>query len=232
VLKVKLSRLIAVTAACLLLCGLISSQVFSQGGTPLRQPLAPQAGGGTNIALLDVSYIFKNHPRFKSMMYEMKADVDGAESKVTKERDTIRKLVEQLDSYHKGSPDYNAMEKEIAQKQADLTVQVQLQRNEFLAREAKIYFTVYKEIEQEVDYYCQNKGIDLVLRFNGDPADVDKPDSVLSFINKPVVYYDKSRDITKPILDTLVMRSGAPAGGGRIGTRPAGASNPFQNAPR
>ncbi|MGD0383218.1 MAG: OmpH family outer membrane protein [Thermoguttaceae bacterium] len=226
----KLTRLMAVTAACLLLLCLISSQVFSQGGVPLRQPVAPQAGAGTNIALLDVSYIFKNLPRFKSMMDEMKADVDGAESNVNKERETIRKLVEQLDTFRKGSPDYNAMEKDIAEREANLTVKVQLQRKEFLAREAKIYFTVYKEIEQEVDYYCSNKGIDIVLRFNGDQADVDKPDSVLSFINKPVVYYDKGRDITKPILDTLIMRSGAPAGGGnRIGTRPTGATNPFQN---
>jgi Skp family chaperone for outer membrane proteins len=217
----------AVAAACLLLCGLISSQVFSQGGVPMRQPVAAQAGASANIALLDVSYIFKNHPRFKSMMDEMKADVDGAESSVNKERDTIRKLVEQLDTYHKGSPDYNAMEKEIAEREANLTVKVQLQRKQFLAQEAKIYFTVYKEIEQEVDYYCSNKGIDMVLRFNGDPVDVDKPDSVLSFINKPVVYYDKGRDITPIILDSLIKRSGAPAAGGiRTGARPVA---PFQN---
>jgi Skp family chaperone for outer membrane proteins len=193
----------------------------------MRQPVAAQAGGGTNIALLDVSYIFKNHPRFKSMMDEMKADVEGAEASVNKERDTVRKLIEQLDTYHKGSPDYNAMEKEIAEREANLTVKVQLQRKQFLAQEAKIYFTVYKEVEQEVDYYCSSKNIDLVLRFNGDPVDVDKPDSVLSFINKPVVYYDKSRDITPIILDSLVKRSGAPAAGGnRIGTRPVA---PFQN---
>ena len=193
----------------------------------MRQPVAPQAGGGANIALLDVSYIFKNHPRFKQMMDEMKSDVEGAETSVNKERDTIRKLVEQLDSYHKGSPDYNAMEKEIAQREADLTVKVQLQRKQFLAQEAKIYFTVYKEIEQEVDYYCSNKGIDMVLRFNGDPVDVDKPDSVLSFINEPVVYYDKGRDITPIILDSLIKRSGAPAAGGiRTGARPVA---PFQN---
>jgi hypothetical protein len=67
----------------------------------------------------------------------------------------------------------------------------------------------------------------MVMRFNGDPVDVDKPDSVLSFINKPVVYYDKSRDITPIILDSLIKRSGAPAAGIRTGARPVA---PFQNA--
>ena len=55
-----------------------------------------------NIALLDVSYIFKNHPRFKAMMEEMKADVERAESDVNKERDTLRKLVEQTGRFPQG----------------------------------------------------------------------------------------------------------------------------------
>jgi outer membrane protein len=225
----------AVTAVCLLSISLIGSQAFAQG-SPVHPPVTGQAGPAPNIALLDVSYIFKNHPRFKSMMDEMKADVDRAESDVNKERDTLRKLVEQMESYRKGTPEYKGLEEEIAKREADLSVRVQLQRKDFLARESKIYFTVYKEIEQEVNYYCTNKGIDMVLRFNGDPVDVDKPDSVLSFINKPVVYYDKGRDITYPILESLVKRSGAPAAGNtgnpgnRIGTPPVrpGAGSPFQ----
>jgi Skp family chaperone for outer membrane proteins len=224
---VKLSRIMAVTAASLLL-GLICSEAFAQ--SPVRPVGSPQAGNPPNIALLDVSYIFKNHPRFKGLMEEMKADVDRAESDVNKERDAIRKLMVQLDSFHKGSPDYKAMEEEIARREADLTVKVQLQRKDFLTREAKIYNTVYQEIEQEVNYYCSNKGIDMVLRFNGDPVDVDKPDSVLSYINKPVVWYDKSRDITPIILDSLTKRTGTQPVGNQLGRPPVrpGAGNPFQ----
>jgi Skp family chaperone for outer membrane proteins len=218
----------ALMAASLLSLIVIGSQVFSQG-VPTRMGTSPQAGAGPNIALLDVSFIFKNHPRFKSMMDEMKADVDRAEADVNKERDTIRKLVGDLERFHKGSPDYKAMEEEIARREADLTVRVQLQRKEFLMREAKIYNNVYQEIEQEVGYYCANRGIDLVLRFNGDEVDVDKPDSVLSYINKPVVWYNKSLDITPIIRDALVNRGG-PSGGNRVGRQPVnpGASNPFQ----
>ena len=226
-----MSHLMAAAAAGLLSMSLIGSQAFGQGA-PVRQPMAAQAGSAPNIALLDVSYIFKNHPRFKSMMEEMKTDVTRAESDVNKERDTLRKLVEQLEGFRKGTPDYKAMEEEVARREADLSVKVQLQRKDFLMREAKIYHTVYQEIAQEVDYYCANKGIDMVLRFNGDPVDVDKPDSVLSYINKPVVWYDKSRDITPIVLDALVKRGGgAPAAGnqnqmGRPPVRP-GANSPF-----
>ena len=70
----KQSRLMAVTAACFLSLSLICSQAFSQ--SPVRRPVRRKRAAAPNIALLDVSYIFKNHPRFKSMMDEMKADVD------------------------------------------------------------------------------------------------------------------------------------------------------------
>jgi len=218
----------AVMAVSLLSLILIGFEAFAQ--SPVRAAVSPQMGATPNIALLDVSYIFKNHPRFKTMMDDMKADVDRAESDVNKERDALRKLAERLDSYRKGSPEYKSMEEEIARRQADMSVKVQLQRKEFLTREAKIYHNVYQEIAQEVDYYCANKGIDMVLRFNGDPVDVDKPDSVLSYINKPVVWYDKSRDITPIILDSLVKRSGVQPSGTRISSPPVqpGAGNPFQ----
>jgi Skp family chaperone for outer membrane proteins len=231
VLKVKIARLLAVTAVCFVSFSLIGSQASAQV-VGNRQPVAMQPAAAPNIALLDVSYIFKNHPKFKNMMDEMKSDVENAEANVNRERETLRKLVEQIDGFRKGTPDYKSMEEEIARREADLSVKVQLQRKEFLLREAKIYHTVYQEISQEVDYYCANKGIDMVLRFNGDPVDENKPDSVLSNINKPVVYYNKNHDITPIILDSLVKRGGGAAPGNQNQmTRPPvrpGANTPFQ----
>jgi outer membrane protein len=128
----------------------------------------------------------------------------------------MNKLNERLQEFRKGTPDYKQMEEELAKRQADLQVQVQLRKNEFLQREAKIYHTVYMEIWQVTDDYAKQNGVDLVLRFNGDPVDVDRPDSVLTFINKPVVWYQKNMDITPAILGELnrsaptANRAGAP----------------------
>jgi Skp family chaperone for outer membrane proteins len=215
----------ALTAVCFFVLSLYGLKVSAQG-VPVRQPVGAQPGAAPNVALLDVSYIFKKHPRFKSMMEEMKTDVERAESDVNREKNTLRDLVGKLESFRKGSDDYKAMEEEIAKREADLTVRVQLQRKDFLQREAKIYHSIYQEIAQEVDYYCKSNGIDMVLRFNGDPVDVDKPDSVLSFINKPVVWYDPNRDITPIILENLIKRGGTQVQGTRMGNPPS--KNPFQ----
>jgi Skp family chaperone for outer membrane proteins len=203
----------AVLAAAIVSLSSVSSLAVAQG--PAAQPMA-----GPRLALLDVSRIFKSHVRFKGMMDDMKADVERAEAQVKSERETINKLAERLQEFRKGTPDYKQMEEELAKRQADLAVQVQLQKNDFLQREAKIYHNVYQEIWQVTDYFCKTNRIDMVLRFNGEAVDVDRPDSVLTYINKPVVWYDRGLDITDPILQELnktainpgaANRNGAPA---------------------
>jgi Skp family chaperone for outer membrane proteins len=194
---VKKSHRWAVSAATVLSLGyFVVSMAIAQA------PAAPSAAG-SRLALLDVSRIFKSHQRFKGMMDDMKADVERAEAQVKAERENIGQLADRLQEFHKGTPEYKQMEEDLAKRQAELAVRVNLQKNEFLQREAKIYNSVYQEILQATDYFCKQNRIDMVLRFNSDQVDVERPDSVLAFINKPVVWYDRGLDITEPILQDL-----------------------------
>ena len=99
------------------------------------------------MALLDVSHIFKNHARFKGMMEDMKADVERAEAQVkTETRDH-----HQAGRAAAGVPQGNARLQRYGRRiwpsgRPTCSVQVQLQKNEFLQREAKIYHNVYQEI--------------------------------------------------------------------------------------
>jgi Skp family chaperone for outer membrane proteins len=209
VLNVKRTSLWAGLTAGVLSVGLVGYYAFGQGVAPVRAPARP--AGAPSIALLDVSYIFEKHPRFRQMMEQMKTDVERAEVAVKAERQAIQKLIDGLDQY-KGSARYKQMEEEVTTRQGNLAVQIQLQKKEFLQREAKIYHNVYKEIQDEVDHYCAANGIDMVLRFNGDPVDADTPQSVLAYINRPVVWYNNNRDITPVILDILKKRVGTRTG--------------------
>lgn len=206
----------AVLAAAVLSLGYLMSMAVAQG------PARPAAGA--NIALLDVSYIFKNHTRFKGMMEDMKADVERAEAQVQTEKETMGKLVERMGEFTKGTLDYKQMEEDLAKRHANLQVQIQLQKKEFLQKEAKIYHNVYQEIWQTTDYYCKQNGIDMVLRFNGDKVDVEQPKSVLTFINKPVVWYQDRMDITPFVLQELNRTAPNPA----AARQPARPGVPFQ----
>lgn len=211
--------------AALLTLGAYCSQVFAQGRPGGQvQPMA-----GNRIGLVDVSRVFKNHARFKGMMGDMKNDVKKAESWVKGERLAIGKLAERLRDFNKGTPDYKALEKELAKRHADMTVQVQLQKNDFLQSEAKIYYHVYQEIQQATTYICRQNGIDIVFRFNGDKINPNQPDSVLTGINRPVVFYNPRLDITDLVLAELNRTAISPGAADRRGTAAPRATVPFGN---
>ena len=188
-----------------LAAGVVISFAAISNGNAQQRP-APVAPG--SIAVLDVSYVFKNLPRFKAFMSQMQADVAAAETDVKKERDALKVEFEQLEQYRSGTPDYKEREAQLTRRRAELATRIELQKRDFLQRESKIYNTIYEEMMQEVDYYTANNGIALVLRFNGDPVDTQKPEDVLRRINQPIVWYPKDRDITPVILERLAARSG------------------------
>jgi Skp family chaperone for outer membrane proteins len=220
---VKTLQFSAALAATVVLTSLLAADALAQvpvqpqAQSPVPvHPVARPAGAG-NIALLDVNYIFEKHVRFKGMMDDMKQDVERAENDVKTEKDAIKKLMDNLERF-KNTVDYKRMEEEIAKRQSDLQVKVALQRKEFLQREANIYRVIYQEVWEEVQYYCAANGVDVVLRFNGDRVDPEKPDSVLAYINRPVVWYAENRDITPIILNRLNERYKAPAARGPADT--------------
>ena len=76
----------------------------------------------------------------------------------------------------------------------------------FYARSRQIYSTVYQGIKQEVDGFCSANGIAIVLKFNREPINNEKPDDVLRGINSPVVWNAGQVDITQYIIDSLARR--------------------------
>lgn len=192
----------ALLAAAVLSSTFLVNLAAAQQG---QVPMGPGQGAAAapKIALLDVTRVFKEHARFKGRMEEMKAEVTRAEAWAKGERDRLTRLNETLSQLRRGTQDYQAKEEELTKAQADLTVQIQIQKKKFLQTEAKIYYDVYQEIWHVTDYICQQYRYEMVLRFNSENVDVEQPDSVLAFINKPVVWYDTRLDITKMVIDEL-----------------------------
>jgi len=191
---------------------------------PVQQP---QSLAGQTV-LLDVNAVFKAHLRFKAMMEDMQRDVEQAEADVKQEKEKIRKLAESLEQFHAGTQDYQQLDTELTKRQSDLAVKVQMRKKEFIQQEAKIYYGVYQEIMGAVEDFANQTGVALVMRYNREPASVEKPDDVLREINKPVVWSPRGRDITDFIiqkvnagmpLNTANNRMGVPLPGGMPGNQ-------------
>ncbi len=177
------------------------------GQIPAARPAATPA---THTAVIDVGYIFKNHARFKTAMDAMRDEVLAAENGLKAERDRINGLMEQVKGFNPGTPEYRKLEAEVAKAQGDFNVNAQLQKKDFMDREAKVYMQVYGEIERAVSQFARDHGIAVVHRFDGEPVDQGDRNRILGSITKPIVYYDPQIDITP---DILRMLNGAPVAG-------------------
>jgi len=167
--------------------------------TPAARPASPAA----HAAVVDVGYIFKNHARFKAEMDKMKDQVMAAENALKAEQERIKGLMDQLKGYNQGTPEYRKFEGEVAKAQGDFSVNAQLQKKDFMDREAKVYLQVYAEIERAVSQFARENGIAVVHRFDGDPVDSSDRNRILGSITKPIVYFDPQIDITPNILKML-----------------------------
>jgi Skp family chaperone for outer membrane proteins len=167
----------------------------------------------THQAVIDIGYIFKNHARFKTLMDKMRDEVMAAENGLKAERDRINGLVEQLKGFNPGTPEFKKLEAEVAKAQGEFNVTAQLQKKDFMDREAAVYQEVFGEIQQVVTKFAQEHGIAVVHRFDGNPVNGMDRNQVLQSITKALVYYDTSIDITKDVLIRLNAGSVASAAG-------------------
>jgi Skp family chaperone for outer membrane proteins len=169
-------------------------------GPPAAAP-AP-APSGTSVVVIDVAFIFKNHVRFNARMNDIKKDIEAFEGQIRKEQQDLQTRGETLKQYSPTSPEYKGLEESLAKTGSEMQVKVGLKKKDFLEREARVYYDIYKEIEQNVAVFCQQYNIGLVLRFNGDDMKPDDRASVLQGVNRAVVY-QRNLDITQLILQKL-----------------------------
>jgi len=189
-----------------------------------------QAPAHSNIAVIDLKQVFEGHTRFQAMRDQLMRDVEGAEGTVKARQEELRGMVEQLRDFRPGTPEYKKMEADVANRQADLKVDISIQKKDFMEREAKIHYHVYQEVLQEIKHFAAQRGLTLVMRVNTDQVKNENPQQILQELNKPVVFFSKTIDITYPILTTLNQRAGgrapaAAAGVPRQGV-PGAASRP------
>lgn len=199
------------------------------GPPPVAAP-APQAAGpavaGTSVAVIDIAHIFKNHVRFNAQMNDMKRDIDAFDAAMRDESVKLQKKQESMATYNPSSNEFKKIDEELAHLKSDFQIRVQAKKREFLEQEARVYYGIYREVEDAVASFAQRNRIGLVLRFTGDEMKPDDRASVLQGVNKPVVWQDRL-DITQHVLNQLNAGATMPQGGGG-NTLPGSPGNQIQ----
>ncbi len=118
-------------------------------------------------------------------------------------RKQLDKKREQAGTFNPDSQQYRDLEKQFAKMTADLQIDMQLKKKEFMVREAKIYFQAYTELEKFVGEYSTRRRIGLVVRFHGDKIAIKNRSPVLAGVNRPVVFHESNLNITQAILEMV-----------------------------
>ena len=197
----RITHSIAAFAAAIL----VTQAAYAQApaAAAARPASSPVTGG---VAIVDMTYIFEKYSGFQSKKDALQKDITLAEQELKSMQQQMQALAERLKDYKPNTPDYNAIEEELAKRNAEGQVKMQKQKKEFLAREAKMFYSIYQEVSEEIKVFSERNGVNLVLRFTGDPVDIDDPQQVVKELNKGVVYYSASIDITPHILEQLNRR--------------------------
>ncbi len=168
-----------------------------------RPPVASAPAIQHGVAVIDVTYILEHYSRLKQAMEAYKRDAQAAEDALKKERDSIAKRAEGMKAYKPGTPEFKKLEEELTKAESDWKLKVAAQRRDFAERESRNYLMAYREVSAVVKAYSERNRIELVLRFNGAPIDPNNREMVQMEVFKMVMYFDKSIDITDPILAEL-----------------------------
>jgi Skp family chaperone for outer membrane proteins len=188
-------RLIVVGLAC---CGAFEL-LRGTWPTVADEQVVEQAPLAGNVAMLDLARIFNNHREFKRLSDDLRREVEDAERELKTHKAELQAEADALAKLNRGTPEAKQLESKIARDTAELQVKVAEQKKEFFEEEAGIYFQIYQQVMKEVEKYAAAHGINLVMRFSGEPMDPNDAQAVQKELNKAVLFH-KGIDITDEIL--------------------------------
>ncbi len=184
-------------AALLLVATLSMTAVAPQAA------ISQEASPGHKIAVVDVAYIFKNHPGIKAQVEQVEGDLKNYDAQLQGKREELKQAAERLKTFKIGTPDYTAQEEQVASMESKLRLDMARKRKELADAEARIYYENYQSISEGVKFLAQHYKINLVLRYNNEEMDLEKGDSVVRGVMKNIVYHDEALDMTKGVMQFL-----------------------------
>jgi len=171
---------------------------------PQQPPAAPAPG---SVALINVAEVFEGSMSFQSEMERLNIDIEDKGAEFELRIQALQAAVAELASM---APDARQVrEIELAEEQAKIQIDQQAAQRDFRIQEAQIYYRTYIRIQTAINQYAVHYELGAVIRFNTQAqVDPDNPDQVLQEVNRQVLWYDVSRDITDAIQN--MVNQGAP----------------------
>ncbi len=163
----------------------------------------------TRVAIVDIGEVFKGHPVFSQKLESLKQEAEQFKATSLQLQQSLMQKAEVLKQYTPGSSEFKQAEASLAQESAAMEVDQRDKMRQLMQQEAGLHFDTYAEVNKLIEGYCDQHGIQLVLRFNSEQMDPKNPGSIMQKVNGSVIYHDQDKDITSKIIAQLVQQQGS-----------------------
>jgi Skp family chaperone for outer membrane proteins len=156
-----------------------------------------------SVCVVDVAEIFRNHAGFNQQIENLKQQAEQYKFELQRQGEQLQLRSERLKDFQIGSPEYKALETELAQASANLEVDRRSKTRDFVQTEAQLHFDTYVQVTQLIAQLCEQRGYRMALRFDGSSTDSANPESIMQRVNEYVIFHQPGIDITAEIIRAL-----------------------------
>jgi len=185
-----------------------SADLVESKSDPSKRPAVRKVG------VLDLNRLFKSHADLKGKLQRLQVEAKLVQAKLESDSAAVNKKAEGLKDLTTGTPEYRALDAEIAKRQATLPAEIATKRKEFVEREARLYYDAYQEIMKDVEKLAKSQHIAIVLNASHQEINAGDPNDVARGISNKVIWFDDSIDLT-PVLEKNYSQCPAPAAAGK-----------------
>ncbi len=166
------------------------------------------ASAQTKVGLVDIGAVFKSHSVFTAQLEQLRQEAERFKASSVQLQQSLIQKAEGIKQYTPGSAEFKQAETALAQESAAMEVEQRDKMRKLMQQEAQLHFRTYSEVNELIGSYCDQQGIQLVLRFNGEPMNPKNPGSIMQRVNGSIIYHDQERDITPQIIAQLAQLKG------------------------
>lgn len=155
-----------------------------------------QAQGGI-VVVLDMVRVFKAHPGHQAAMSRIEARAEEMRKDFQQQQIALQEKAKQAAAQYQGSQ-LDQIEIQLRQEEVALQTKARQAQTELMKSEAEAFYKTHSEVMTIVQELCQQYNIGLVLGFDSEPIDPNRPESVIRGVQRSVVY--QTNDLTDHVL--------------------------------
>lgn len=164
------------------------------------QSLAQGQGQGGIVVVLDMVRVFKAHPGHQAAMSRIEARAEEMRKDFQQQQIALQEKAKQAASQYQGTQ-LDQIEIQLRQEEVALQTKARQAQTELMKSEAEAFYKTHSEVMTIVQELCQQYNIGLVLGYDSEPIDPNRPESVIRGVQRSVVY--QTNDLTDHVLHKI-----------------------------